>query len=62
VNGWKASGWKQQTVWNFVDAANPVFVFSPTTRYVCFLFRDARADDASQERDSLNIMAVKVHI
>ncbi|KAJ7746198.1 hypothetical protein B0H14DRAFT_3897434 [Mycena olivaceomarginata] len=30
LNGWMASGWKQQTVWNFADAANPVFVFSPT--------------------------------
>ncbi|KAJ7431360.1 hypothetical protein B0H11DRAFT_2131044 [Mycena galericulata] len=31
LNGWKTSGWKQQTVWSFVDAANPAFVFSPTT-------------------------------
>jgi hypothetical protein len=55
LNGWMASGWKQQTVWNFADAANPVFVFSPTMTYICFSFRDACADDASQERDSLNI-------
>ncbi|KAJ7902480.1 hypothetical protein B0H13DRAFT_1717460 [Mycena leptocephala] len=29
LNGWKASGLKQQTVWNFIDPTNPAFVFSP---------------------------------
>ncbi|KAJ6452078.1 hypothetical protein C8R45DRAFT_1113195 [Mycena sanguinolenta] len=30
LNGWKAGGLKQRTVWNFVDKLNPAFVFSPT--------------------------------
>ncbi len=29
LNGWKASGLKQRTVWNFIDPTNPTFVFSP---------------------------------
>ncbi|KAF8186580.1 beta-lactamase-like protein [Mycena galopus ATCC 62051] len=31
LNGWKASGLKERTVWNFVDNSNPAFVFSPTS-------------------------------
>ncbi|KAF7377226.1 Metallo-beta-lactamase superfamily protein [Mycena sanguinolenta] len=30
LDGWKADGLKQRTVWNFVDKLNPAFVFSPT--------------------------------
>ena len=30
LNGWKAAGLKQRTVWNFVDKLNPAFVFGPT--------------------------------
>ncbi|KAJ6567304.1 beta-lactamase-like protein [Mycena vulgaris] len=30
LNGWKASHLKERTVWNFVEKANPAFVFSPT--------------------------------
>ncbi|KAJ7637464.1 hypothetical protein B0H17DRAFT_1172505 [Mycena rosella] len=29
LNGWKASGLKERTVWNFANEANPAFVFSP---------------------------------
>ncbi|KAJ7696460.1 beta-lactamase-like protein [Mycena rosella] len=30
LNGWKASHLKERTAWNFVDTANPAFIFSPT--------------------------------
>lgn len=30
INGWKASGLKEKVVWEFLDRANPAFVFSPT--------------------------------
>ncbi|KAJ7637492.1 hypothetical protein B0H17DRAFT_1023511 [Mycena rosella] len=29
LDGWKASGLKERTVWNFANEANPAFVFSP---------------------------------
>ncbi|KAJ7264165.1 beta-lactamase-like protein [Mycena rebaudengoi] len=29
LNGWKASGLKERTVWNFADTANPAFIFGP---------------------------------
>ncbi|KAJ7191273.1 beta-lactamase-like protein [Mycena pura] len=29
LDAWKENGWKEETVWNFVDKANPAFVFSP---------------------------------
>ncbi|KAJ7464104.1 beta-lactamase-like protein [Mycena latifolia] len=32
LNNWKASHLKEQTVWNFVNATNPAFAFSPTNR------------------------------
>ncbi|KAJ6458691.1 hypothetical protein DFH09DRAFT_1501139 [Mycena vulgaris] len=30
LNNWKASHLKELTVWNFVEKANPAFIFSPT--------------------------------
>ncbi|KAJ7209133.1 hypothetical protein GGX14DRAFT_566311 [Mycena pura] len=30
LRGWKASGLKARTVWNFVDRANPAFMLGPT--------------------------------
>ncbi|KAF7312902.1 Metallo-beta-lactamase superfamily protein [Mycena kentingensis (nom. inval.)] len=30
LNGWKKAGWKEETVWNFVDVDGPAWVFSPT--------------------------------
>ncbi|KAJ6581615.1 beta-lactamase-like protein [Mycena capillaripes] len=32
LNDWKASHLKERTVWNFVDEANPAFVFSPVNQ------------------------------
>ncbi|KAJ7130623.1 hypothetical protein C8R44DRAFT_775899 [Mycena epipterygia] len=29
LNGWQASHLKENSVWNFVDTANPAFIFSP---------------------------------
>jgi hypothetical protein len=29
LNGWKAAGLKEKTVWGFVDSTNPAFMFSP---------------------------------
>ncbi|KAJ7777214.1 beta-lactamase-like protein [Mycena metata] len=29
LNNWKANGLKERVVWNFVDKANPAFIFSP---------------------------------
>ncbi|KAJ7062231.1 beta-lactamase-like protein [Mycena amicta] len=29
LNGWKSAGWKQNTVWNFVDVDGPAWIFSP---------------------------------
>ncbi|KAJ7830749.1 hypothetical protein B0H14DRAFT_3143442 [Mycena olivaceomarginata] len=31
INGWKASRLKEKVVWEFLDRANPAFVFSPTS-------------------------------
>ncbi|KAJ6488568.1 beta-lactamase-like protein [Mycena vitilis] len=31
LNNWKATKLKENSLWNFLDGANPAFVFSPTT-------------------------------
>ncbi|KAJ7062223.1 beta-lactamase-like protein [Mycena amicta] len=44
LNGWKNAGWKQNTVWNFVDVDGPAWMFSPIVGYIVslpvFLFID----------------------
>ncbi|KAF7370510.1 Metallo-beta-lactamase superfamily protein [Mycena sanguinolenta] len=32
LNDWKASGLKENNVWNFVNTSNPAFIFSPTNQ------------------------------
>ncbi|KAJ6601212.1 beta-lactamase-like protein [Mycena vulgaris] len=32
LNGWKASHLKERTVWNFIEKANPAFIYSPTNQ------------------------------